>query len=291
MTNYLGYIFIGVVVLIGIVLIWKHFVKPYQLKHDSTICFIGGLGSGKTLLSSKIAIKHYKSVHRSWRFECWRNHIHNWACEHNLLFRNVKKVDAEEPQIYSNIPLIVRFFPKKVYSRVLKVDHIILKKRIEEHSVVFIDEFQQFINQFSWNEDAVKGVCNEYITFFRHYIDGLLIVNTQADDQIVKDWRVKLTCFYRCIDHSHYFGFFYRIGLLRQAVGDLDVSLTSDFIDDNCKYHYGLYFPRRYDSRCYRHRYDKLTDVSKEQFKELTTNKVLRFVNGYTSPLDDKEGK
>ena len=34
--------------IIGLIILWKIF-KPYIMRHDTTICVCGGLGSGKTL--------------------------------------------------------------------------------------------------------------------------------------------------------------------------------------------------------------------------------------------------
>ena len=47
-----------------------------------------------------------------------------------------------------------------------------------------IDEFPQFISQFEWDIDIVQKNANEFITYFRHYIGGNLILNAQSEDEI-----------------------------------------------------------------------------------------------------------
>lgn len=297
-SNKIFILLLVVAILIVVYFVWRHFVKPYALKWDHTLAIVGGLGSGKTLLSVKQAMKMYKRSHRSWRIECLKCDFHNWLVKHGWIpSKNPKaliKHHPEEPMFYSNIPVILKKgFRKKsnVYSCRLTKGHITFKYRIPENSVVLIDEFQQFIDQFHWGDSDVQGVANEFITYFRHYTNGGLITNTQADSQIVKDWRVKFSTFYRIFDHNSYFNLVYKIDVVRCVIGDVQVADAGDFLDDHAKSIYGFYFPRRYDSRCYRHRYDKVALHCDVHFKELTTNKILRFSGvEYKSPLDDAEG-
>ena len=194
---------IGILVLIilavGVIvwLIWL--LKPYVIKHDTTILFTGGLGSGKTLESVKKAIvlvRKNRFIKYKWgnRLIKLKNKIRKLknklrAKKYNSLIKRKEIEKAKtyadkkpilpylklrkEPLLYSNIPIHFKkhiFGIKKEWSTQLDVHHICLLKEINEYSVVLIDEFPQFISQFEWDVELVQKNCNEFITFFRHYV-------------------------------------------------------------------------------------------------------------------------
>lgn len=283
-----------VLLLIALVLLgyflWRHFAKSTAISHDSTVLFTGGIGGGKSMNSVKVAIKAYRRYVFQWRIDCLKVKIRNWIRKDNQVLY------PEKPAFKSNIPVLLAIRPWKpagqrlVYSQVLTRDDLLLKTRIPVHSVVLLDELPQFINQFQW-EDA-KGELNEFMTFFRHYVNGLFVCNAQSLDEVECHLRRKLGAYYYCFDFSPYFGLFYRCHILRCRVGDASVSLTNEYIDENSKWHYGLLAFKPYDSRCFRHRYDKVKKVHEERFESLTTNKILRIDHtSYKSPLDEEDSK
>lgn len=265
------------------IIVWKKFIKPAKVNFDSTICFTGGLGSGKTLNSVKHAKKYYRRVHLSWRFRNWVNGIKN-----KFKDEDEQIPYEEEPLFYSNIPVKIG---RNRWCNRLTREHMIFKVRIPEKSVVFIDELPKFCSQHEWDSYDVQTVLDEWFTFFRHYIDGLFVCNAQSLDEVVAPIRRKLNAYYYCCDFTSILFVFYRVQIMRCRVGDVNVSLTSDYWDQNAKAHYGLLFPRSYDSRCYRHRYDKVQKRYDKAFDDACTNKVLRFLGHYQSVLDEKEEK
>ena len=58
MTSAISGTFLAVLIISGIILliVLYKILKPYFIKHDTTILFSGGLGSGKTLESVKLSI-------------------------------------------------------------------------------------------------------------------------------------------------------------------------------------------------------------------------------------------
>ena len=294
-SNLTKWLFFGA--LIALLLFWayKKFLNPAAISHDSTLLFTGGLGSGKSLNSVKYAKKSYRRVHGKWKRDCF------WI----RLKGRFKKVDLddvefpEEPALYSNIPIRIGFpdffhkhdgdveWQETHFSRRLTRDMMVFKSRLPEGSVVFIDELPQFINQFQFDAKGVKDVLNEWITFFRHYVNGLFIANAQSLEEVECHIRRKLNVYYYCFDFQPLlFGLFYRVRILRNRVGDATVSIDSDYVEDNAKWHYGILAFKAYDSRCYRHRYDYVVDVSYETFHDLCTDTILRFDEGYVSPLE-----
>lgn len=318
-------IIVGVV---GVVILYKIF-KPYFIKHDTTILFSGGLGSGKTLESTKQSIV----LIRKQRFFKWK--IYNSICEiknnfvniHNkrALKYNAKQLDKcneyyksgreipqkykkrkktwqlrekrKKPMLYSNIPIHFKtsiFSRKREWSIQLEETHLLLTKEITEYSVVFIDEMPQFVNQFSWNEKVVQENLNEFITFFRHYIGGYFIVTAQSEDDIVVQFRRKLNQGVWCFDFKkHLLGLFYTNRMCDYIISDSIQTMSTTYIEQNTKLHFGLFPPKgTYDTRCYSVRYLNVLDPAKPRSKwtNLKTTKVTR-MKEYISPLDTETTK
>ena len=302
--------------IIGLILLWK-WLKPYIIKYDTTILFTGGLGSGKTLESVKKAIvlvrknRFFKYYWFNFYIRRLKNPIRTLKNKHRLKKYNrlCKKDQAKaeryrakkpllelvkpnkKPMLYSNIPIRFRthsFGFNKEWARELSVEHIILLKEINEYSVVLIDELPQFLTQFDWNEDLVQTNVNEWITYFRHYIGGHLIINAQSEDEIECHIRRKLNIGIWCFDFHNWFNLFYTNRMADFRISENVQTMNSSDIEENTRIHFGL-FPRKcYDSRCYKPRYKEIYSKGKyREWKKLQTNKVLRLRN-YVSPLDTK---
>ena len=299
---------------IGLFILYK-ILKPYFIKHDSTMCFVGGLGSGKSWESVKLTkilirkqrLKYYyfgnlkiKIVNRIKKI------INFFHLKYNL--KNFKKPKFKakkiytlkklnkKPLVYANIPMHFRTHllgTKWEWATLLEAPHILCLEEIREYSVVLIDELPQFINQFNWNQELIQKNVNEFITFFRHYIGGYLITNAQAIDDVVVQIRRKLNQCTWCFDF-HKWGWpiplFYTIRMCDILLSDQVQTMSTTYIEDNTKLHFGLWTWRKnYDTRCYSERYKNILkkDENKPKWKLLKTNKVLRLVK-YISPLDDK---
>lgn len=254
-------------IVLALFFIYK-FLKPYFLNYDNSILFTGGIGSGKSLNSVKLAIKLYSKM----KFKVkWRNFIHK-----------LKKEPLEEmPLLYSNMPIKC----KKGYCAKLTKDILTLKEKIPQYSVVLIDELTAIVNQFNRNEDDVRYHLNEFIQFFRHYVGGYLICNAQSESEIVKQVRTKLNSYFWCFDFQKFLFFFYRVRILHCQITENTTSLSSEFIEENTKWTYGI-LTKLYDSRYLSERYQKIeTNNNKETFKRKKENKIIRFVD-YESRCD-----
>lgn len=275
-----------IVAIIAFVIAWK-VLKPYFIKYDTTILFIGGLGSGKTLNSVNEAITLLKKVRMSWYLGKLKNDFLN------LFRKKAKKVkyNVKKPCLYSNIPIVVKkpLFSKKIeYSVQLTKEHLTLKDRIIEHSVVLIDEMPLLVNQFNWNQEEVKNNLNEFIALFRHYVGGFLILNGQAESEIVKQVRVKLNVYYWCFNFRKFLCF-YKVSLMQNRVSEETITLSSEFTEENTKNKYGI-LTKKYNSRCYAKRYLKVpyTDPNNWNSKDLTTNRIISF-NKEVSILNEQD--
>lgn len=315
---------VGIVVsiLAGIVLliVLYFLLKPYVIKHDTTILFTGGLGSGKTLESVKQAIVLIRK-NRLLKVELynfnnkWINplrKIRNKLRENKYKRLEEKKgdlvaikyktrkpqlkyrKDRKQPILYSNIPIHFKkhiFGFEKEWSTKLTIEHILLLKEINEYSVVVIDEFPQFISQFDWDIDLVQKNANEFITFFRHYIGGYLIINAQSEDEIECHFRRKLNQGVFCTNfHAWPFSWcpiFYTNRMCDYIISENIQTMSTTYMEENTKIHFGLFPRNAYDSRCYRVRYDNihLKVLSTAKWSKLQTYEVLR-LKKYISPLD-----
>ena len=301
-----------VLIIIGVVaIVWLYkILKPYFIKHDSTMAFVGGLGSGKTLESVKLSIVLIRKQ-RFYKYYCYQffqikigNGIRKLINKHRAKKRakkqTYKKADLElkksrrKPMLYSNIPICFKthlFGRKKEWAVMLEASELMCLKQIREYSVVMIDELPQFINQFNWNEELIQKNVNEMITFFRHYVGGYWICNCQSADDIVVQIRRKLNQATWCFDFKKWcFGLFYTNRMCDIMLSDQVSTMSTTFIEDNTKLHFGLFPPKNtYDTRCYSVRYlniHKPAEIRPPRWANLKTTKVLRLME-YKSPLDD----
>lgn len=316
---------LGILIILAVVsavILYKIF-KPYFIRYDTTITINGGLGSGKTLHLVKIAIvlirkvrfikwklynkvkqpieKYFKGLVNKHRIKQNAKHVKdpNWKVK-TLLKIHAKR---KKPLIYANIPI---HFKKHILGRErewavrLEASHILLLKQIREYSIVIIDEMPQFINQFNWKEELIQNNVNEFITFFRHYIGGYFLISSQSSDDIVVQIRRKLNQAIWCFDFKkHLLGLFYTVRMCDIMLSDQIGTISTTFIEDNTKLHFGL-FPSRgtYDTRCYKPRYEniyikenaetieKINKSKTNKWTTLQTNKVLRLMP-YKSPIDE----
>lgn len=308
-----GHIILIILGVIGLVFLYK-WLKPYVMKYDTTILLTGGLGAGKTLE----AVKKAMTLTRKNRF--FKYYLHNWWVKHfskpcrtawnnrrlkliakyslkgkqnKKLIWKYKKIN-KKPLLYSNIPIHFKthswFWSKKEWSTELDVEHLMLIKEINEYSVVLIDEMPQFISQFEWDEPLVQKNVNEWITFFRHYVGGHAIFTAQSPDEIECHIRRKLNIAIWCFDFKkHLFGLFYTNRMCDMMMSDSVTTMSTTYIEENTKLHFGL-FPRNcYDTRCYSPRYEKvhIKLLSTRKWKALKTKKILK-LKPYVSPLDTK---
>ena len=285
-------VIIWLLIIIAIICFWHFGIKPYYTKYETTQCYTGGLGQGKTLNAVKDCVSYIKRAQRKVK-------IHNWIIRfRNRHFRKNKEdlLEQEIPQLYSNIPILLkkgRRGKKDIYCYKLTKEHLLLKNsnyRIEDGSCVFIDELPQFVNQFNWNIKEVQDNINEFITFYRHYIGGIFVFTAQSIDDVVVQIRRKMNTYYQLFGFQKILWIFYRCQIANLPTSDNITTVSTTFVEENTKWKYGLLIPKRYNSRCYAPRYDKITDSTHKRYIKDTTKKIIRAGN-YVSPLDPEETK
>ena len=247
-------VLIIIILLIALYLWYRIHKHVYKISNNSVICFTGGLGSGKTLFGVYYALGRLSRQRRKFKWKQRYRKIFNYA-----LYELYKD---SEPLLYSNIPI------NSPYYIPLTHDHITLERKINQNSIVFFDELGQVASQHDWKKDLVKNNLNEYIRFFRHYIDGSLIVTDQSADEIVVGIRRRINVIYNLNDLTKLIpipGF----TLIRTTITpvtiieNLQTVEKTDVGEVEKHYIYALLlgFKKMYESRVYKNRYNNVTLV------------------------------
>jgi len=297
-----------------VILILYLIFKPYFVKLNCTILFTGEMGSGKTYLAVDKGIKAYKGRwFKVWIRNKFRAKINKFIKKRNqrVLKIATKKPNTKKktwkqlhyykyPRFISNIPVKIKGGKHPVWSNVLEKEMLTFQKtlqdeliKIPEGSVLLIDEIPQLVDQFNYDLPEVMNNLNEFITFIRHYFNGILIITAQAESQTVKPIREKMNTFYKLENFRIILHFFYAVNVIQLSSSELVENHTEGFIEDNMKTTYGIMHRHRYDSRCYSSRYEDLPENEKYKFKmwhQYKTKRIIRF-DDYISPLDPKKAQ
>jgi len=271
------------------------FLKPFFIHYDTSILFTGGIGSGKSLNSVKIALKLLKKQRLKVNFKNLLKKFINVFIRFINLFKKSKKLILKslivyKPSLYSNMPILVDK-NKHTFCKVLTKDILTLKERIEEGSIVLIDECSALVNQYNWNNNEVRYHLNEFIQLFRHYVGGYLILNAQAESEVVKQVRSKMNSYYWCFDFQKFLFLFYRVRMLHIQISENETSLSSEFIEDNTKRTYGILPRGRYNSRYLKNRYLNVPyTLPKYVYTNYTYDNIVRFEE-YESRCDNESTK
>lgn len=165
----MSYLIYAILILVLVILVRK-ILSRYKFPKISAIAvFTGAVKVGKSGVSLACALSRYRSLHRSWRINCF--------------FRKLfKKPLKEEPLLYSNIPLAgVPYYD-------LTVDHILRKVRFNFSCVTFVDEASFladcYLSKIKGDLDVNVNAELELLEFCKLYghetHGGYLIVNTQS---------------------------------------------------------------------------------------------------------------
>lgn len=279
-------LFLIVVVALILAFLW---LKPYLMRYDTVIAFTGGLGTGKSYISSNTARIELKKN----RF---KTRIYNFFHPRHKL---------PMPLLYSSIPLRIS---RKEYSTILDPESLILQKGFVKGSVVFLDEVDVFANQFAMgNENIIdtsskkdlqkkrdgtsdydSGLFDEEVRLFRHLwsssaCEAKLIVNTQATSNISTIIRRRMNSVFVLSKFR-----LHKIPILRiplfYTVRVREITITDEITNndqgdkgDAMRLLIGL-APRfrLYDTHCYRHRADTIPLQMMATWDRLTTERLTK---------------
>lgn len=256
-----------VIAVIAIVLL----LKSYRLDtRDTVIAFSGGLGSGKTFLSVRTALRALRWSRFLWRLD-------------KILHPFTRRTDPR-PELYSSIPIrtVTGIFRKKeTFSYKLTPEILLLQERIPPRSVVMIDEIGSFMSQFEYRAVNADRL-DEFVRLFRHYtLGGKFICNDQCSENIVLYVRRRLNTVYNLMR-------FRKVPLLpgwhcrvRNILISEEIKTvqTERHAEDEFQILLGL-MPgksrKNYDTYCYSRRYLRLWMTETDRYTELKKDELLR---------------
>jgi len=246
-----------------ILVIWLYIIS-YRIKYDTIIAFTGGLGSGKSFLSVKYAIRLLKKQ----RFKV--------GCK-NIIRKIVRKSLEERPMLYSSIPVRIS---KKEWSIELTEEHLLLRERINKKSVVYIDEIGSYANQYEYKNPNIKDNFDEFIRLFRNYtMGGYLVVNDQCSENIVLTVRRRINMINNLMSFRHFL-FIYWVRIRNISVSEEIKTIEENNKESNTSIKFGI-FPmfwnrKTYDTYCYSERYNTVVKGKEEKYKIYKKNKLMR---------------
>lgn len=239
-----------ILIVIFAVILWK-VARSYRLNtYDTVLAFTGGLGAGKSFLSVLKARQLLKKMRRK-----------VWLMN---LFRK-KKEKLEKPMLYSSIPVRVS---KKEMAVELTSDHLLLQRKITRYSVVFVDEIGGFCSQFDYRAKNSE-IWDEFVRYFRHYVQGYLICNDQCSENIVLQVRRRLNTVYNLMGFRKFL-FVYWVRVRNITVSEEIKTVEEQNTEDNMRLLIGI-LPlfKAYDSHCYSVRYDPVPALPDKRHEDM----------------------
>lgn len=256
-----------IIAIIAVILL----LKTYRLDtRDTVIAFSGGLGSGKTFLSVRTALRALRWSRFLWRLD--------------KLLHPVSRKHDPKPELYSSIPIrtvtgILR--KKETFSHKLTPEILLLQERIPPRSVVMIDEIGSFMSQFEYRAVNADRL-DEFVRLFRHYtLGGKFICNDQCSENIVLQVRRRLNTVYNLMR-------FRKLPLLpvwhcrvRNIIISEEIKTvqTEKHAEDEFQILLGLMPPKNrknYDTYCYSRRYLRLWKTRTGRYTELKKDDLLK---------------
>jgi hypothetical protein len=255
-----------IAIILSIYFLFVYFSQK-KVPNNTVIAFTGGLGSGKTFLGVKYAIKHHKKMRMMYRLG----------------------IIKTKPLFYSNIPIR---YERKSWAFILEYDHLTLKSRIPEYSTIFIDELGQFASQYDYQNPYVMMYLQEFIRFYRHYTDGKLIITDQTSSNIVVAIRRRINQIYNLHDFKRFFGFWY-IVKVNEILLTEDIMNIKQTDQDDEPYFMGYlpfkhlkllnylnpFYLKKYDSRTYSINYKAKQQINFNLWEQYKTDYFIELPN------------
>ena len=246
-----------ILIIVLVIVLWR-IASSYRLKtFDTVLAFTGGLGSGKTFLSVQQARRLLKRKRFLVRL-------------HNTLH---PKDPKPWPLLYSSIPVRIS---KNEMAVQLTAEHLLLQRQIVLNSVVFIDEVGGFCSQFDYKVTNTD-IFDEFVRFFRHYVQGYLIVNDQCSENVVLQVRRRLNTVYNLMGFRTFLGLIYWVRVRNITVSEEIKTIEEQNTEDNMKLLIG-FLPRfrAYDTHCYYCRYRSVPKLVERVHVSMSMMDILR---------------
>lgn len=257
-----------ILTIIAIIIAYYIYTRFRKKKDNAILLFGGAAGTGKSFnltersrkflsISMYIWKKYNKPINPIYKIKYFKKKL-----------ENKEEFGLDKPKIYSNYPIVIKFGKHKIISEELTNDIMFLNKSIPLNSIVVIDEFSSWINQFEYNEIFSKTL-NDHIQHWRHYHGNYshLLIADQCTNKI--PIQIRYACNNAIVTQStkHYLKFIHITKYKNIEITDdiKNVEIVDDNksdTDDKILKFISFGFKRKYDDRSFSNRYTYINDNS-----------------------------
>ena len=157
-----------IILIIAIAILVFFLVFKYKIPRVGNMVLItGGIKTGKTMLSVRLAVKLYKQQLFKW-------HFHNAL---QTFKRKEKRTYREKPLLYSNVPLKTKYVP-------LTTDLLCRRERFSYGSICYVCESSLVADSMSYKDEEINERLLLFNKLFAHETRGGCVV---YDTQSVND--------------------------------------------------------------------------------------------------------
>lgn len=268
----MGSVVLIALILLGIKLV-KLYLNRYHIRPNFSNLFVGSQGTGKTLIGTKQAIK----LHRKALFN---------VRMYNLLHPFKEKLPT--PYLYSSIPLNYRYYKE------LTARHLLMLDKINDNSIVFIDEVGQVVSKHAWKKKYVNQTIQEFVRLARHYYGkkwGAIIYTEQSLEDVEVDIRRRCGISMNLNSMRKWFGILYYVDVYEIVCID-GVANTSSVNQSDHKNNYLFgFFPLKklYDTFCYSENYpciSKPNDIASDIIEHMKSKGLIDLEKCYQENAD-----
>lgn len=268
---------------------------------DTITCFTGGVGSGKSFCATKAASREYTRALLVYAIR-------------KPFYRLLKRDPEKQPLLLTNTPVYLKRRQRLLlwitgngapkYSWRLTPDHLMLKAKIPEGSVILIDEFSATLTQFDFKSPNVE-ILDEFVRWCRHYFNGRIIICDQCSENIVLQVRRRFNLVHNTLrtrsfpfGRSKIFGKFnlfslvsYRLIYISEEIKDVGKAdekgseTESKEIGIRWAFYFLPFWRKLYETRAYKHRYDTVPEVQAQGYQKAYTNFIIKI------PRDKQQAK
>lgn len=233
--------------------------------------YTGAPGSGKSLNASKECYEAYKR-------QRFRHGIYK-AFPEPLKFipKKLFKGSEHPATMYSTIPFIIGYKNKQpIYANPLEKEHLLLRKRLPQKTVLFIDEAGAFMSQWDYDNPYVREQVQYFFRYFRHWIDGTLIMTEQASGRLSKCIREVIGKYYYLDSFHKVLGFLpiAKINVTPMILAEDTATRINTEVNEWSIYCW-LIGKKRYDSKAYSELYEKAAERTCGAFTCKKTNYII----------------
>lgn len=237
--------------------------------------YTGAPGQGKSQNGVKHVVAAYFKQEKHHKFYCKFPKWLKWFPK--LIYK-----DCEYPaHLLSNCPILLHEEghgkkKEKIFCETLTKEHLIFHERIPKKAVIFIDEAGSFMSQFDFDNPYIREQVSFLFRFYRHMIDGMIVLADQSSGRIVKPIREVIGKYYYLYDWHKVWGFL--------PIADISVTpmLMAEDTATRVNTEYGefhiyawLWGKKRYDSKHCSELYEKPPKRSVERFTSFKTDYML----------------